>query len=208
MALEYAQLPDDLEELKQMVLKHSSVVEALRAEVLRLRRWRFGRSAEVIDNDIAPELPLAGGEGAPPAPWQEPVSPIRPPKLMAVEPVASRSNHRRPSRLLPPELPRVIKVHTPGRCTCPDCGKWLSRLGEDTSEQLDYVHGYFQVIRHIRPKLSCGACAKIVQAPAPSRPIERGLPTAALLAQVVAAKYADHAPLYRIWTQIHIRYSG
>jgi transposase len=116
---------------------------------------------------------------------------------MAVGPVASEVNHRRPVRLLPPELPRVIQIHTPSQCTCPDCGKQLSRLGEDASEQLDYVHGYFQVIRHVRPKLSCGACAKIVQAPAPSRPIERGLPTAALLAQVVAAKYADHAPLYR-----------
>ena len=54
MALVYAQLPDDPEELKQMVLKHSSVVEALRAEVLRLRRWRFGRSSEGIDTNIAP----------------------------------------------------------------------------------------------------------------------------------------------------------
>jgi transposase len=73
----------------------------------------------------------------------------------------------------------------------------MTRLGEDASEQLDYVPGYFQVIRHVRPKLSCSACARIVQAPAPSRPIERGLPSAALLAQVVAAKYADHCPLYR-----------
>jgi len=197
MALEYAQLPDEPEELKQMLLKHSSVVEALRAEVLRLRRWRFGRSSEVIDANIAPELPLAGGESTPPAPRQELSDPDRPPKLMAVEPVTSKAIQRRPARLLPPELPRVIKVHPPSRCTCPDCGKQLSRLGEDTSEQLDYVHGYFQVIRHVRPKLSCGACAKILQAPAPSRPIERGLPTAALLAQVVAAKYADHSPLYR-----------
>jgi len=193
----YAQLPDDPEELKQMVLKHSSVVEALRAEVLRLRRWRFGRSSEVIDTSIAPELPLAGGESTPPSPRQDVSDPVRPSKLMAVEPVAPKAKDRRPARLLPPELPRVIKMHAPSRCTCPDCGKQLRRLGEDASEQLDYVHGYFQVIRHVRPKLSCGACAKIVQAPAPSRPIERGLPTAALLAQVVAAKYADHTPLYR-----------
>jgi hypothetical protein len=38
---------------------------------------------------------------------------------------------------------------------------------------------------------------RIVQAGAPARPIERGLPTAGLLAQVIAAKYADHCPLYR-----------
>jgi hypothetical protein len=127
MALEYAQLPDDLEELKQMLLKHSSVVEALRAEVLRLRRWRFGRSSEIIDTSIAPELPLTGGESAPSEPRQEVSDPARPPKLMAVEP-AYKVNHRRPARLLPPELPRVIKTYAPSRCTCPDCGKQLSRL--------------------------------------------------------------------------------
>ena len=192
MALEYAQLPDDPEELKQLLLKQSTLVETLRAEVLRLRRWRFGRSAEVLDPSIAPELPLAGGQAPVAAP-----EPNRPPKLLAVEtPAASRISSR-PVRMLPPELPRVIRVHPPGRCTCPDCGRKMRQLSEDTSEQLDYVPGYFQVIRHVRPKLSCGACARIVQAPAPSRPIERGLPSAALLAQVVAAKYADHCPLYR-----------
>ena len=73
----------------------------------------------------------------------------------------------------------------------------MTALGEDASEQLDYVPGYFQVIRHVRPKLACSACARIVQAAAPTRPIERGLPTAGLLAQIVAGKYADHLPLYR-----------
>ncbi len=195
--LEYAQLPDDPEELKQLLLKHSSVIEVLRAEVLRLRRWRFGRSSEVLDTSIAPELPLAGGAIAAPTTQHGPSDPVRPAKLMAVDIACPRAGHRRPARLLPPELPRVVLVHAPGRRTCPDCGQQLSRLGEDSSEQLDYVHGYFQVIRHVRPKLSCRTCARIVQAPAPSRPIERGLPTAALLAQVVAAKYADHVPLYR-----------
>src|SRR5262249_30645732 len=57
--------------LKQMVLKHSGIAESLRAEVLRLRRWRFGRSSEVIDTNIAPELPLAGGESAPPPSRQD-----------------------------------------------------------------------------------------------------------------------------------------
>ena len=66
----------------------------------------------------------------------------------------------------------------PASCTCPECGGALRQLGEDASEQLDYVPGYFQVIRHVRPKLACRACARIVQAAAPSRPIERGLPTA------------------------------
>jgi transposase len=55
----------------------------------------------------------------------------------------------------------------------------------------------FKVIRHVRPKLSCDACDRIVQAPAPSRPIDRGLAGPGLLAHVLVSKYADHVPLYR-----------
>ena len=200
MALEYTHLPDDVEELKQQLLKHAVWVEALKAEVIRLRRWRFGRSSELIDARVAPELPLAGGAAAGSAaaglaPTASESAPI--PKLMAVDTPRGARIGRRLARALPPELARVILEHAPASCHCPECGERLSRLGEDSSEQLDYVPGYFQVIRHVRPKLACKACARIAQAPAPMRPIERGLPTAGLLAQVIGAKYADHCPLYR-----------
>jgi transposase len=62
---------------------------------------------------------------------------------------------------------------------------------------LDYVPGYFKVLRHVRPKLACGRCHKVVQVAAPSRPIARAMAGAGLLTQVVVAKYADHTPLYR-----------
>jgi transposase len=65
------------------------------------------------------------------------------------------------------------------------------------AEQLEYVPASFRVIRHVRPKLACSCCDAIVQAPAPSRPIERGLAGPGLLAHVLVAKFADHLPLYR-----------
>jgi transposase len=82
-------------------------------------------------------------------------------------------------------------------CTCPACGGELRTLGEDISEMLEYVPSHFKVIRHIRPKLSCASCQKIVQPAAPSRPIERGLAGPGLLAHVLVSKYCDHLPLYR-----------
>ena len=201
MAHDVATLLDENAKLAARVAQQDALVEALKAEVVRLRRWRFGRSAEVLDAAVAPELPLAGGDtSATPTSWPSvdsaAVAPTVP-KLVSVDVPNARRTVRRPARVLPPELPRVIRLHTPERCACPECGGALKRLGEDVSEQLDYVPGYFQVIRHVRPKLVCGPCARIVQAGAPSRPIERGLPTAALLAQVIGAKYADHCPLYR-----------
>jgi len=80
----------------------------------------------------------------------------------------------------------------------------LRKLGEDVSEMLEYVPASFFVIRHVRPKLSCSRCERIVQAAAPSRPIERGLAGAGLLAHVLTSKYADHLPLYR-QSQIYAR---
>ena len=62
---------------------------------------------------------------------------------------------------------------------------------------LEFVPARFQVIRQVRPKLSCAHCERIVQAPAPSRPIARGLAGPGLLAHVLVSKYCDHLPLYR-----------
>ena len=73
----------------------------------------------------------------------------------------------------------------------------MRRLGEDVSELLEYVPVSFRVIQHIRPKLSCARCERIVLSEAPSRPIARGLAGPGLLAHVLVAKYADHLPLYR-----------
>jgi transposase len=100
-------------------------------------------------------------------------------------------------RPLPEHLPREIHTHMPDHEACPDCGGRLRVLGEDVAEMLERVQACFKVIRHVRPKLSCDACDRIVQAPAPSRPIDRGLAGPGLLAHVLVSKYADHLPLYR-----------
>jgi transposase len=98
---------------------------------------------------------------------------------------------------LPESWPRRTRTHAPRHEACPDCGGKLRPLGEDVSETLEYVPAHFEVIRLVRPKLSCTACECIVQEPAPSRPIDRGLAGPGLLAHVLVAKYADHLPLYR-----------
>ena len=78
-----------------------------------------------------------------------------------------------------------------GDC-CPDCGGQLRQFGEDVSEQLEYIPDSFKVIRHVRPKFACNGCDRVVEAPAPSRPIERGLAGPGLLAHVLVSKFGDH----------------
>jgi transposase len=77
------------------------------------------------------------------------------------------------------------------------CGCQLQRIGEDVSEKLDYTPGVFTVERHVRGKWTCRQCETLIQAPVPAQVIDKGIPTAGLLAHVMVAKFADHLPLYR-----------
>ena len=189
--MEMSDLPDDVEILKQIVveqrarlLSNKLQIEQLKLELSKLRRMQFGRSSEQLDEKIAQlELTLEeleAREGAlPPA-----VSAALPERVKPV---------RRP---LPESLPRETVVHS-SEPVCPECAAEMRVLGEDVAEVLEYVPSHFKVIRHVRPKLSCPKCQKIVQAEAPSRPIARGLAGPGLLAHVLVSKYCDHLPLYR-----------
>ena len=104
---------------------------------------------------------------------------------------------------LPDHLDRIEQVLSIGE-DCPECGGDLSKLGEDITEELEYIPGRFVVNKIIRPPMACRRCEAISQAPLPSGPIERGRPGPGLLAHVLVSKYADHLPLYR-QSQIYAR---
>ena len=192
-----AALPDDVEALKRLVLGRDETIAKLLAEIARLKRWRFGRSAERMDAALM-QLQLSLDDlqlPADPQSLDQAALPLE--DSTQTPPSNSVRRSRRVPRAFPAHLPREIIVHAPSSCTCPDCGSAMRKLGEDISELLDFIPGYFQVLRHVRPKLSCAHCSRVIQLPAPSRPIERGMPAPGLLAQVIVAKYADHCPLYR-----------
>jgi transposase len=190
MSAEHAPLPDDVEVLKALVLASRAEVEHLKLIIAKLKRLQFGRHSEKLDRQIEQlelrleELQVSAVAAAP----------------AAAAPSAAQAPVRRP---LPEHLPRTRVEHTPA-CACPDCGAAMRKIGEDVAEVLDYVPARFRVIQHVRPKLACPACERIVQVEAPSRPIERGLAGAGLLAHVLVSKYADHLPLYR-QAQIYAR---
>ena len=163
-------------------------IEHLKLMVEKLRHALFGKKSEKIVVQLGQlELELeeeettqAEAEAA-----VERVSPAPEPKT---------PTERKP---LPEHLQREVVTHAPDRHCCPDCGAELRQFGEDISEQLEYIPDSFKVIRHVRPKFSCTGCDQVVEAPAPSRPIERGLAGPSLLAHVIVSKFADHLPLYR-----------
>jgi len=174
---------EELNEIRAALAQRDRDIEALKFTLLKLRRLQFGRSSETLNVAIE-QLELRLGE-------------LDSEEAIADVPPVAREPRQRPARRpLPAHLPREAIVHSPA-CTCPDCGGALRRIGESVSEMLEYVPARFKLIRHVRPKLACDACAAILQAPAASRPIARGLAGPGLLAHVLVSKYADHLPLYR-----------
>jgi transposase len=99
---------------------------------------------------------------------------------------------------LPAHLPRVERVIEPVNILCPcGCGE-MTRIGEDVSERLDLIPAQLRVLVTRRPKYACRRCsAAVAQAHAPERVVPGGLPTEALIAQVIVAKFGDHLPFYR-----------
>jgi len=194
-----ASLPEDVETLQRLLIAAQNEAQSARAallvseltnEKLRyqiavLKRARFGRSSEGLDTQLE-QLALKLED------LETNLATI-PPEL---QPVTSPVHEKPVRRPLPADLPREQIVHRP-ECTCPDCGGALQPAGEDVAEMLEWVPGRYKVIRHVRPKFACPACDKLIQAPAPSRPIARGMAGAALLAHVLVSKYQDHLPLYR-----------
>ena len=179
---------EELVSVQEQLLSHQHEIQHLTLLIAKLQRMQFGRKSEKVERQIEQlelkleELEANRSEQAPPLEQPSPT------------PRTASKPARRP---LPPHLPREFKTHEPEQPCCPECGGTLSKLGEDVSEVLEYIPESFKVIRHVRPKLSCTACDVIVQAPAPSRPIERGIAGPALLAHVLTSKYCDHLPLHR-----------
>ena len=104
---------------------------------------------------------------------------------------------------LPKDLPREQVIHDIDDKICDCCGGELHKMGEDKSEKLEFIPAQIKVIEHIRPKYACRHCDKssthtpIKQAPMPAMPINKGIATASLLAQLITSKYQFGLPLYR-----------
>ena len=182
-------LPSDPAELRvaaegliELAKVQALQIEKLKHQLAGHRKHRFGSKSETADQ-LNLQLQLEEEETA--------AARIAPPEEEADSPPKQKPK-RKP---LPPTLPRNKKVLSP--CETCKCGGDLRAIGEDVTEELEYIPGRFVVNQLVRPRMACKCCDRIVQAALPSRPIERGRPGAGLLAHVLVNKYADHLPLYR-----------
>jgi transposase len=199
------QLPTDIAKLQALLAQARAERDAALAErdhlqsqndrlqhlLRQLQRAQFGRRSEKLDpeqlylalEDI--EQAIAATEAD-----DDKRDPVR---------ARTRAEKRRVNRgALPAHLPRVHVTIEPDDTSCPCCRAPMHLIGEETSQRLDVIPVQFRVLVTHRPKYACRACEQaVVQAPAPERLIKGGLPTEAMVASVLVAKYAWHLPLYR-----------
>jgi transposase len=194
-------LPSDIPTLQAMIVelldalqKEQREREGLQQRLDQLLRRLFGPKAERFDPNqpwLIAEMADTDAEQATSAPSEASAGfPAAKPK---------RPGHGR--KQLPAELPRrrVEHVLPEAQRLCPGCGQVCAQFAEEISEQLDCQPASLFVWQHVRFKYACANCHDhLVVAPAPVQVIDKGLPGPGLLAQIMASKYADHLPLYRL----------
>lgn len=204
-------LPDDPAFLKAMItalqaenmkmsaaLKaHEHLIQGLRLRIARLKKQVFGKSSEKIEREIAQlelaleDLLIASAEHETATVEELEDDPAC---------VPDETSQTRPLRWRPRVSENAVRERReldPGHC-CPACGGELRLVGEDVSEILDMIAATMKVIEIARPKKSCRCCEKMVQVPAPSRPIPGSMAGAGLVAYILVSKFDDHLPLYRL----------
>lgn len=189
-----AQQGQQIESQAQAILFKDAKIERITFELRRLKAWRFDAKTErmnaeqrqLFEETLAAdqadlEAQLAALKAATKEPGDTP------------DPDTRRQSKR---QALPEHLKRVNHHHEPQNTTC-GCGEAMVRIGEDVSERLDIIPAQFFVHRHIRGKWACKCCQTLVQEPVEPHIIDKGMPTAGLVAHTTVSRFVDHIPYYR-----------
>lgn len=187
-------LPDDPVLLKKLLAERDATIAYLTEKFRLAQHKQFGKSTEGYpgQGELFNEVEQLIDE-----PKTEPAE---------TEKESITYERKKPVRKpLPKELPRETVIHDIAEedKSCGDCGHELHQMGEDKSEQLEFIPAQIKVIEHVRPKYSCRHCEQsstkvgIKQAPVPASPIPKSFATASLLSQIITSKYQYGLPLYR-----------
>ena len=168
-------------------------IDALSLEVARLKQWRFGKSSESLDaQGLNPQGQLFDAKTEQLLIEESKAEDRAADVLRSAKPAKTQAKRQ----ALPSQLERIEHHYEIEPAVC-SLGHPLKRIGQEISEQLDCIPAQFFVHRHIRGKYTCACCQTVLAASMPAQIIDKGIPAAGLLAQVIIAKHDDHLPLYR-----------
>ncbi|RTL45072.1 MAG: hypothetical protein EKK53_06710 [Burkholderiales bacterium] len=184
---------------REIALREAKI-EKINFELARLKRWTYGAKSEAMSADQRRlfEETLAEDEAS----LREQLDRLRREAEAAAAAAGTKPKApvRKPRRnALPQHLRRVEHHHEPESTDCQEleCGRPMTRIGEDVTERLDIVPAEFFVHRHIYGKWTCRHCQVLKQAPSVPEIVEGGVAASGLLAHTLISRFVDHLPYYR-----------
>lgn len=183
-----------IESQAQAIQFKDARIASIMFELRRLKSWRFSAKTERMNAEQRQlfEETLAADQ----ADLEAQLAALKAASKESGDTTDSNTRRQPKRQALPEHLRRVDHHHEPESTTC-GCGEAMVRIGEDVSERLDIIPAQFFVHRHIRGKWACKCCQVLVQEPAEPQVIDKGMPTAGLVAHTTVSRFVDHIPYYR-----------
>jgi transposase len=176
----------------------------LQLELARYKKWYYGPRADRLSTSELAQTLLNFGQEL----EQRPIHPEDVPPASEPEYELRRVKRRRGRRSLAnfenlPVTTQVYELSAEERI-CPCCGVVRPEIGTEESWQIEYIPGHFERIHHVRKKYACAKCEgsgegpQMAVAARAEAAIDKGMAGPGLLAYIVASKFADYLPLYRL----------
>jgi transposase len=176
----------------------------LQLELARYKKWYYGPRADRLSTSELAQTLLNFGQEL----EQRPIHPEDVPPAREPEYELRRVKRRRGRRSLAnfenlPVTTQVYELSAEERI-CPCCGVERPEIGTEESWQIEYIPGHFERIHHVRKKYACPKCEgsgegpQMAVAARAEAAIDKGMAGPGLLAYIVASKFADYLPLYRL----------
>lgn len=179
-----------VQQFKRTLAERDQTIEALRYQLNNALRHRYGKKSEK-DNPNQASL------------FDEVTQPDNAEEIVQAEEeitVAAYQRKKAGRKPITPDLPRVQQIHDiPESAKTCICGCTLTKMGEEITEQLDFIPAKAQVIQHVHYKYACKGCEETIKtAKGPKQPIPKSIASPGLLAHIAVSKFCDHLPLYRM----------
>jgi transposase len=189
-----AQQGQQIESQAQTIQFKDAKIDSIMFELRRLKAWRFDAKTERMNAEQRQlfEETLAADQ----ADLEAQLAALKAASKKSDDTTDSNTRRQPKRQALPEHLKRVDHHHEPENTTC-GCGQAMVRIGEDVSERLDIIPAQFFAHRHIRGKWACKCCQTLVQEPVEPQVIDKGMPTAGLVAHTTVSRFVDHIPYYR-----------
>ena len=190
----FGQQSRQIESQAQAIQFKDAKIQSIMFELRRLKAWRFDARTERMNAEQRQlfEETLAADQ----ADLEAQLAALKAASKDSGDTTDSNTRRQPKRQALPEHLKRIEHHYEPENTTC-GCGEAMVRIGEDVSERLDIIPAQFFVHRHIRGKWACKCCQTLVQEPVEPQVIDKGMPTAGLVAHTTVSRFVDHIPYYR-----------